>query len=112
MPGYMDTESPYSGNYGSVCAPAELGGRGVDSWRILDGIPNAAGVTRAVVGPLLPEEGMAAHYYKEYWGVAAPGPQVECKWGVPVTALDSVDERSVSRQEKSVSDVSHKHIDL
>jgi hypothetical protein len=88
MPGYADTESPHSGNYGSVCAPAEMGGRGIDSWRVLDGIPNAAGVVRKVIGPLLPEEGMATHYYKEYWGVAAPGPEVETKWGVPVEALD------------------------
>ena len=88
MPGYADKESPFSGNYGSVCAPAELGGRGVDAWRVLDGIPNANGVVRQVIGPLLPEEGMATHYYKEYWGVAAPSADVKTKWGVPVAALD------------------------
>ena len=88
MDGYMDIESPFSGNYGLVCAPAAMGGRGIDSWRVLDGIPNALGETRTVIGPLLPEEGIDTHYYKKYWGVAKPGPDVETKWGVPVAALD------------------------
>ena len=43
---------------GACSAPPEKGGRGVDVWRICDGIPNTAGVKREVVGPLLPEEGM------------------------------------------------------
>eukprot|EP01052_Picozoa_sp_SAG31_P046528 SAG31_NODE_8937_length_1360_cov_1.603489_2_plen_93_part_00 len=88
MPGYTDKESPFSGNYGHVCAPAELGGRGIDAWRVLDGIPNANGAVRQVIGPLLPEEAMDTHYYKSYWGVAAPSPEVPTKWGVPLTALD------------------------
>jgi len=41
-----------------MSAPAPSGGRGVDIWRILDGIPNTAGKVREVIGPLLPEEGM------------------------------------------------------
>ena len=44
--------------YGAMSAPAPSGGRGVDIWLILDGIPNTAGKVREVIGPLLPEEGM------------------------------------------------------
>lgn len=84
----MGTTALFAHQLGVVCAPAELGGRGIDSWRVLDGIPNANGVPRQVIGPLLPEEGMATHYHKEYWGVAAPGPEVETKWGSPVEAMD------------------------
>jgi len=58
LPQYKESESPYCGNYGAMSAPAPSGGRGVDIWRILDGIPNTAGKVREVIGPLLPEEGM------------------------------------------------------
>ena len=27
------------------------------------------------------------HYYKEYWGIAKPGPEVPCKWGAPAAAM-------------------------
>jgi hypothetical protein len=130
MPEYRESESPFCGNYGACSAPAEKGGRGVDVWRICDGIPNTAGVpapgtiitcgnvstrnyredsdqiaqfthdsgssydaccseqvVREVIGPLLPEEGMDTHYHKQFWGIAKPGPDVECKWGAPVAAM-------------------------
>ena len=87
LPDYKESESPYCGNYGACSAPSDKGGRGVDVWRICDGIPNTAGVVREVIGPLLPEEGMDTHYYKQYWGIAKPGPDVECKWGAPAAAM-------------------------
>lgn len=87
LPSYKESESPYCGNYGACSAPSDKGGRGVDVWRICDGIPNTAGVVREVVGPLLPEEGMDTHYYRQYWGIAKPGPEVECKWGAPAAAM-------------------------
>jgi hypothetical protein len=26
-------------------------------------------------------------YYKQYWCIAKPGPEVECKWGAPAAAM-------------------------